>query len=449
MADTLESIYLNTSIGGTELDDGEHTILTTNATTRYVIKDMYVNGTSNLTNTYLELNGFNVGSISSNATGSLIIPPNSTLKIKTTDYPYQFYKNTTWALNGQTLYYTETYEDSAGNASSTTWDTYHTGLSDYSDMIDLVRITRTNGDEYLYYTTNDDNSVQKFYSINDSSGAKSQRAYYNYSPFMITNNKVYTFNNNSSLEFSDQTVSVSWQNYAYNSTNLPDLANYAYPSTHGNSYTPYPTSSYPRGQGAHGFIWYVPQSGYTQDLYAVNVTNGSFHTFSVSPQNWTMSSNKGNFVPSVDYENDVLYIYAAYSNQTQTVQAKFDNWSSIVALDNANNPNQHTPSNVVLENKHTTSAGAHYTTGSMSRAVMGYDAKGGFTYMNTSQNLVSVAKDFNINSTTTEITADGNTITSPNYGFVRKQTVISNSEASALSLSAPTFGVQLLGIKSV
>ena len=63
MADTLESIYLNTALGATEMDDGEHTILTTNSTTRYVIKDMYVNGTSSLTGTYLELNGFNVGGI--------------------------------------------------------------------------------------------------------------------------------------------------------------------------------------------------------------------------------------------------------------------------------------------------------------------------------------------------------------------------------------------------
>ena len=60
MADTLESIFLNTSIGGTELNDGEHTILTTNSTTSYVIKDMHVNATSGLANTHLELNGFNV-----------------------------------------------------------------------------------------------------------------------------------------------------------------------------------------------------------------------------------------------------------------------------------------------------------------------------------------------------------------------------------------------------
>ena len=40
MADTLESIFQATSLGGTELNDGEHTLLTTNSTTSFVIKDM-------------------------------------------------------------------------------------------------------------------------------------------------------------------------------------------------------------------------------------------------------------------------------------------------------------------------------------------------------------------------------------------------------------------------
>ena len=61
MADTLESIVSLSNLGSTQLNDGEHTILTTNANTRFVVKDMYVKGTNNLTNTHLELNGINVG----------------------------------------------------------------------------------------------------------------------------------------------------------------------------------------------------------------------------------------------------------------------------------------------------------------------------------------------------------------------------------------------------
>jgi len=72
MADTLVEIYNSTTLGPTQMDDGEETILTTNASTSYVVKDMNVQNTSSLTGTYLELNGFNVGSVKSNATGSLV-----------------------------------------------------------------------------------------------------------------------------------------------------------------------------------------------------------------------------------------------------------------------------------------------------------------------------------------------------------------------------------------
>lgn len=98
MAETLEQIYFNTSLGATELDDGEETILTTDANTSYVIKDVMVKDNTGLTSsTYLELNGFNIGALTGNSSGSLIIPPSSTLKIKTTDYPFSYYEETQYA----------------------------------------------------------------------------------------------------------------------------------------------------------------------------------------------------------------------------------------------------------------------------------------------------------------------------------------------------------------
>ena len=83
MADTLDQIYMNTSLGETELTDGEHTLVTTDANTSYVIKDMNLIGSfSSLdAGSHLELNGFNVSDLTSNATGSLVVPPSSTLKI--------------------------------------------------------------------------------------------------------------------------------------------------------------------------------------------------------------------------------------------------------------------------------------------------------------------------------------------------------------------------------
>ena len=42
MADTLESIFLNTSLGPTELDDGEHTLVTTNSASTNLTTSNYI-----------------------------------------------------------------------------------------------------------------------------------------------------------------------------------------------------------------------------------------------------------------------------------------------------------------------------------------------------------------------------------------------------------------------
>ena len=100
MADTLDQIFMNTSLGATELTDGEHTLVTTDANTSYVIKDMNLSNASILaSDSHLELNGFNVSSATANATGSLIIPPSSTLKLKTgSTYPFQFLQDTIYGI---------------------------------------------------------------------------------------------------------------------------------------------------------------------------------------------------------------------------------------------------------------------------------------------------------------------------------------------------------------
>ena len=188
MADTLESIFQSTSLGATELDDGEHTLVTTNANTSFVIKDMHVNGTSNLNNTHLELNGFNVSSITANATGSLIIPPSSTLKIKSTDYPFTFTKVKTFAVTSSDFIYTESYSDPYGNAQGTAFEYYYqsSNISYYHDIIDVQKTRHTGtSNDYLHYHTSDNNSVQRLHYINTSDNSTSVQNNVNYDPMGI------------------------------------------------------------------------------------------------------------------------------------------------------------------------------------------------------------------------------------------------------------------------
>ena len=223
MADTLESIFLNTSLGATELDDGEHTLLTTDANTSFVIKDMHVNGTSTLTNTHLELNGFNVSGITSNATGSLIIPPSSTLKLKTTDYPFNFFEVFRWHGNGSDGAFNLHYEDTKGTIYGSQINYYGQNFSQSSNITDVYWMGNdTNGNPYAFYTTNDGNSSQtlKYWRVDTDSHANVHST--SYDPFGIYEKKGYyiqgqalkeqdLFTTAKSFNFKDNVLLPAWK----------------------------------------------------------------------------------------------------------------------------------------------------------------------------------------------------------------------------------------------
>jgi len=441
MADTLESVYLNTSLGATELDDGEHTIVTTDSATRYVIKDMYVNGTTDLTGTYLELNGFNVGSIAKNATGSLIIPPSSTLKIKSTDYPYSFYSNVEYALSNIYTGFKESYTNSKGTQVGSSFEYYQsTQISNYANVTDMAHTVQTsNGNDFLHYAASDQNSSQQLYYVSPT-GTNSQNLATSYRPFGLWGGKAWVMSGGTALNVMDLEASPT--------TSSDPSANFG--GQKSNSYNPYTTSSYPRARAAHGFYFYTPSSGYTSDLYGINLTNGSFHKFQCATYAWTMSSNYANFVVSIDEENDKMYLYTPTNSNTVLNQHVFDNWSNIVAIDNTSNPNTHNSASANQDSSHTSSGGAHWISSAVSRGTMGYDPYGGFFYFNTSGERVHVDKSWNVLEKTSSFVVAGNTIsTGGGHIFMKKQKLLTSAEATAASLSAPTFGIQLLGVKSV
>ena len=70
-----------------------------------------------------------------------------------------------------------------------------------------------------------------------------------------------------------------------------------------------------------------------------------------------------------------------------------------------------------------------------------------FSYKNSSYDLIEVNPDFTVKSTTASLVIGGNTYNNTNGIFMRKEKLLSSSEATALSLTAPTFGLQLIGIR--
>jgi hypothetical protein len=92
MADTLAEIYRNTLAESDFDSNGEATIVTTDSSTSHVIKSVQVEEVSSelaVAGT-MEVNGFDIVGLTANSSGTEIIAPSSTVKVKTTRFPLEY-----------------------------------------------------------------------------------------------------------------------------------------------------------------------------------------------------------------------------------------------------------------------------------------------------------------------------------------------------------------------
>ena len=92
MADTLAEIYRNTLTESSFDSNGEATIVTTDSSTSHVIKNIQVVDTDTnvpISGT-LKVNDFDIVGLTANSSGSEIIAPSSTVKVKTSAIPLNY-----------------------------------------------------------------------------------------------------------------------------------------------------------------------------------------------------------------------------------------------------------------------------------------------------------------------------------------------------------------------
>lgn len=457
MADTLESIFLNTSLGATELDDGEHTLVTTNSTTSFVIKDMHVNGTSTLTNTHLELNGFNVSGITSNATGSLIIPPNSTLKLKTTDYPFKYIEQKDiMGLSGFSVA-AKTYCNPDGTPiSGVSKEHFYTSnpanLNNQLNDMEWGLGGSGSTTRYTYHITHDLNSSTQLMGVQDGG--------YNHSNSEDTMNS----------------ASYDPKGFGYNSSygkiavylNSGSLVYYPLVGTHASggsiaSVTPtnfgtgtFPngqyqetTASYPYGFCAHDYFWYVPSNSFGSYLYAINLETGQpiRHNTNQAPNAFSgnLGGNSNHFVVAYRPSDDRFIIYNSSSNniyysvidETKTTLDALSQ-NSTYSTGKFAGGNWTVPVNNLMTS---------YT----NSAVLGFDIDGNVIYHESGGSIIAA----DISGSQVTLADNGNT---RNIGdFQRTDTSristrrfkrLSAHEQTSLNLPVPTFGIQLLGVRS-
>lgn len=434
MADTLETLYLNDNLGPTQFDaDGEETILTTDANTRYVLKDMIVKDASSMGgNSYLELNGFRVADLTSNASGSLIVGPNSTLKLKTDKYPYTFVTREVAAIAGGKGFYEKKIEASDGSISNTVvaeGDPSYPSVPNSNIVVDFAFIDK--GTNKFFHTAAHDNNSQQFLDYVRFGASPT-------SANLVARNYVAVGLSQDTSRGYVGLMSSSNNFYSYDLDANPT----GLTSTTIASYSPYPTSSYPRSTVAYGYIWFMPSSGYSTEIYAMNIETGVTNHFN-SMSSANMTGYSLNIGVTLDPVTDEFYLWrpdglsTIYINKSNITKTEMDARTS-----NATVP--HSQVNYLTLNK-------SFYNASMSSSVFSpqYDNTIGYkTSANEFITIDTAGNEVGGGFSTTSVEVAGHTLNTGSGYYTNKVTPTTNADLTTYGIVPPTFGVQLLGIKS-
>ena len=179
MADTLAEIYRNTLTSSDFDSNGEATIVTTNSSTSHVIKNIQVEDTdANIKiNGTLKVNDFDVVSLSANSSGSEIIAPSSTVKVKTSALPLTFQDAEFQTQNNSTNYRKQTVPSAISGStqvilSNDIYDGTNTIPNQMAGVDNTRRVIAYNlegNNNHYVHATNGNGNTQAYIYSNDNS----------------------------------------------------------------------------------------------------------------------------------------------------------------------------------------------------------------------------------------------------------------------------------------
>ena len=483
MAEAFKKLY-DTTLNQSNLNNGEQTLLT--GGNNKVIKQISVTSPDiKLSNTYLELDGENIGNLNVdkggtiNIEGHLIVPNTSTLKVKTTDWPIVAQKVVGICYDGSTdrlryYYYIENGDGTAKDISHLSnslqiqlqkeYETHNTGQSYAGDMIDMFMHYTPSSGQNIYWHGHDNNSVQVWYhtaarqagaSTSSSSQNNVQFTYQNYKGFglldfrrnwLTTNNGSVSDMRKVEMRNNGQFVGhlVNTNPTSYTLTGLA-YANWNNQST--NHPSPYPTSSYPRAHVYHGMYWYIPSNSNPQELYMKNLMTGGFYKFNF---NASISYGDGDFIISVDHSSNKWYLYIYRSN---TLIGQYE--STIPWTDLRDSTGSASVQNQTRKDLgHTwyssrTDITVDQMPGDFHGAQMGFTPSGGFRTRTNQSGGPMITWDKNGNELYryTQDPMFGRSTNSPSYTWRHFGVPIISSEASSAGVNAADLKITITGIE--
>lgn len=268
MADILHDVINKTFTKSDFNGSGEATAVTTDANTSYVIKDVYVEqgSTASSVAATAKINGLSIGVFDARLTGSEIIPPNSTMVLKSTTFPLTYtdtsltyFNNNDYRVFKVSSSLVNNVVDPAISSKTTTnaqWgsSSYYTGASrNYRFITSNNRLINIYGDN---------NSTTNLYVADSASG------------------NIYSHTASYTPKAYDGSQYVYWWQsgyfYRFDTINGTDSQNLTY------SYDPIGTSSYARccvSFGANPVVFAKPNdsSGYPMHVY--KISDGTTYQF--------------------------------------------------------------------------------------------------------------------------------------------------------------------------
>ena len=299
MADSLVEI-VNTTLTATELPNSstEHTLITTDANTSYVIKDVQIKTSISDAKLDATINDFSLGSWAETLTGSEIMDVSSNIKVTSNNFPIELV-HMSYGLYASNLYkagqlgvannavaankvadvnVTGFYTDSGSNARN--------GFVRSGNNVYQIRLNNNNTQDVLGWL-NGSASPTIGYSVKSA-----------YAPVVLAMDLDAIYFCGNSSELKKVTLSTGVESTVATSVFLG-------------------SSSYIRFDYCNGWLWYMRSASYTSQIIAVRVSDGKYIQFSNLSTVVYGAGTK--LAVSYDQASDKFYVYRTNNSSNGTV----------------------------------------------------------------------------------------------------------------------------------
>ena len=208
-------------------------------------------------------------------------------------------------------------------------------------------------------------------------------------------------------------------------------------------------SSYPYMVGDHNFIWYWRGSSYNAEIWAINLENGQDFFLNLNANatpHYTINMGSDAVHMAVGHRpsDDRFIIYYGHNGSNIRYAVIEQTATAMRAI------NTTTFSTITKRESGNININPSMSTSYRNSAVLGHDINGNLTYHRTSSNGLRTVDLSNTEIGTLEQTRNFSTASHQdnNQLNARRFKRLTAAEAASRNLTAPTFGIQLLGVKS-